>query len=121
MPLILQIELKSGKKTIERIPAEIWRFNSKKFTKLIVTDEPMVGLTQDPFLETADIDTNNNSWPRKVTQSRIELFKAPPMPSDMMMDFKTPLKTPGKDGAKDASDDTSAETKGDENRPRRQR
>ncbi|WP_395012295.1 M1 family aminopeptidase, partial [Undibacterium sp.] len=93
MPLVLEVELKSGKKLIQRIPAEIWRYNSKKFTKLIVTDEPMVGLTQDPYLETADIDTNNNSWPRKITQSRLELFKMPPPPSDMMIDFKTPLRT----------------------------
>jgi hypothetical protein len=92
MPLILEIELKSGKKMIERIPAEIWRYNSEKFTKLITTDEPMVGLTQDPFLETADIDTNNNSWPRKMTKSRLELFKAPPVPSNPMQDFATPLK-----------------------------
>jgi hypothetical protein len=105
MPLILEIELKSGKKLIQRIPAEIWRYNSKKFTKLIVTDEPMVGLTQDPYLETADIDTNNNSWPRKITQSRLELFKMNMQPSDMMMDFKTPLKTDkpeSKDAAKPA-------------------
>ncbi|MGZ3185158.1 MAG: M1 family metallopeptidase, partial [Telluria sp.] len=30
MPLILEIELKSGKKYIERIPAEVWRYSPKK-------------------------------------------------------------------------------------------
>ena len=58
-PLVLEVELRSGKKYIERIPAEVWRYSSKKITKLIVTDEPMVGLTQDPYWETADIDNSN--------------------------------------------------------------
>ena len=63
-----------------------------KITKLIVTDEPMVGLTQDPFWETADINVDNNAWPRKVTPSRLELFKTTPPGNDMMKDFNTPLK-----------------------------
>ncbi|WLI88204.1 M1 family metallopeptidase [Massilia sp. R2A-15] len=92
-PLVLEIELKSGKKYIERIPAEVWRYNSKKATKLIVTDEPMVGLTQDPYWETADTDVSNNSWPRKITPSRVELFKSERGTNDLMKDFKTPLKT----------------------------
>jgi hypothetical protein len=92
-PLVLEIELKSGKKYIERIPAEVWRYSSKKITKLIVTDEPMVGLTQDPYWETADIDTSNNAWPRKITPSRLELFKTEKGKDDLMKDFRTPLKT----------------------------
>jgi hypothetical protein len=91
-PLVLEIELKGGKKYIERIPAEVWRYSSKKITKLIVTDEPMVGLTQDPYWETADIDTSNNAWPRKITPSRVELFKADRGAGDLMKDFNTPLK-----------------------------
>ncbi|XYJ11387.1 M1 family metallopeptidase [Telluria sp. B2] len=92
-PLVLEIELKSGRKYVERIPAEVWRYSPKKITKLIVTDEPMVALTQDPYWETADIDTSNNAWPRKVTPSRLELFKTQQQ-NDMMKDFNTTLKTP---------------------------
>ena len=92
-PLVLEIELKSGKKVIERIPAEVWRYSSKKITKLLVTDEPMVGLTQDPYWETADIDTTNNAWPRKITPSRLELIKTERGANDLMKDFRTPLKT----------------------------
>jgi len=91
-PLVLELELKSGKKRIERIPAEVWRYSPKKITKLIVTDEPMVGLTQDPYWETADIDTSNNSWPRKITQSRVELFKTDKGKDDLIKDSRTPLK-----------------------------
>ncbi|MES2298011.1 MAG: M1 family metallopeptidase [Pseudomonadota bacterium] len=94
MPLILEVELKSGKKYVERIPAEVWRTSPKKITKLIVTDEPMVGLTQDPYWETADVDQSNNSWPRKITASRLELFKMDRTPKDdLMLDMKTPLKS----------------------------
>ena len=92
-PLVLEIQLASGKKTIERIPAEVWRYSPKKITKLIVTDEPMVGLTQDPFWETADINIDNNAWPRKLTPSRLELFKTNRSGTDLMKDYNTPLKT----------------------------
>jgi hypothetical protein len=94
-PLVLEITLASGKKYIERVPAEVWRHNPKKITKLVITDEPMVGLTQDPYLETADVDTSNNSWPRKVASSRLELFKAQREQDDMMKDFTTPVKNIG--------------------------
>ncbi|MGZ5200410.1 MAG: M1 family metallopeptidase [Telluria sp.] len=91
-PLVLEIQLASGKKYVERVPAEVWRHNSKKVTKLIITDEPMVGLTQDPYWETADTDISNNSWPRKVTPSRLELFKTQHPQNDMMKDFNEKLK-----------------------------
>jgi hypothetical protein len=91
-PLILEIQLASGKKYVERVPAEVWRHNSKKITKLVITDEPMVGLTQDPYLETADVNTSNNAWPRKLQPSRLELFKTQRSQDDMMKDFKEPMK-----------------------------
>ncbi|MDB5790889.1 MAG: aminopeptidase [Massilia sp.] len=91
-PLVLEVQLQSGKKYVERIPAEVWRYSPKKITKLIVTDEPMVGLAQDPFWETADINVDNNAWPRKLTPSRLELFKTTPPGNDMMKDFHAPLK-----------------------------
>ncbi|TFW16816.1 aminopeptidase, partial [Massilia arenosa] len=110
MPLILEIQLASGKKYIERIPAEVWRYSSKKITKLVVTDEPMTGLVQDPYWETADVDQSNNAWPRKATQSRLELYKSQRGEGgDMMKDFRTPLKT--KDAKKDgkAASDAKSE------------
>ena len=91
-PLVVEIELKSGKKYIERIPAEVWRYSPARITKLFVTDEPMVGLTQDPYWETADIDVSNNSWPRKATPSRLELFKTERDPNNLMRDANTKLK-----------------------------
>jgi hypothetical protein len=92
-PLILQITLASGKTYVERIPAEVWRYSPKKITKLIVTDEPMVALTQDPYWETADTDTSNNSWPRKAVPSRLELYKTQRDKDNLMKDFNEKLKT----------------------------
>ena len=102
-PLVLEIQLQSGKKYVERIPAEVWRYSPKKITKLIVTDEPMVALTQDPYLETADIDTSNNSWPRKAQPSRLELFKSQQTQNDMMKDYAEKLKLK-KEPVQDAKD-----------------
>jgi hypothetical protein len=101
-PLVLEITLASGKKTIERVPAEVWRYNPKKITKLIILDEPMTSLVQDPYWETADIDTSNNAWPRKPAQSRLELFKSQRPQDDMMKDYQEKLKT--KDAPKDAKE-----------------
>jgi hypothetical protein len=90
-PLILEITLASGKKYVERVPAEVWRYNPKKITKLIITDEPMTSLVQDPYWETADIDQSDNAWPRKPVQSRLELFKSQHQEDDMMKDFQEKL------------------------------
>ena len=92
-PLVLEITLQSGKKYVERIPAEVWRYTPKKITKLIITDEPMVALTQDPNWETADTDTSNNSWPRKAVPSRLELYKTEHDKDNLMRDFNEKLKT----------------------------
>jgi hypothetical protein len=34
-----------------------------------------VQFTLDPYLETADIDTENNLFPRKATPTRFQLYK----------------------------------------------
>lgn len=75
MPIILEISLESGKKELIRIPAEIWRRNSKTVTKMLIVDEPIVSLELDPRWETADVDTSNNHFPAKAHPSRLELYK----------------------------------------------
>jgi hypothetical protein len=73
---------------------------TEKISKVLITDEPMVGLVQDPYWETADIDTSNNAWPRKITPSRLELFKQERDKNNLMKDFNTPLKAPDAPQAK---------------------
>ncbi len=75
MPVILGIEYEDGSTDELRIPAEIWRRNSERVSKLILASQEIKSLTLDPNLETADIDLENNYWPRKVVPSRFQLFK----------------------------------------------
>jgi hypothetical protein len=75
MPLIVQMKFEDGTEETLRIPAEIWRMNNEKITKVFITEKPVVSFTLDPFLETADIDLSNNSFPRRLAPSRFELFK----------------------------------------------
>jgi len=113
-PLVLEITLASGKKYVERVPAEVWRYNPKKITKLIITDEPMTSLVQDPYWETADTDQSDNAWPRKATPSRLELFKSQRGGGDdMMKDYNEKLKTRESKDAKDdkATKDAKPEVK----------
>jgi hypothetical protein len=75
MPIILQFEFKDGSTEVLRIPAEIWRVNNYKVTKVFVFTKELIAVCMDPYLETADVDTGNNCFPRKMEPSRYELFK----------------------------------------------
>lgn len=76
MPIIYQLEYEDG--TIEdiRIPAEIWRKGETKLTKVHATEQKIKRIILDPFLETADIDTENNFFPREEQSSKFEMFKS---------------------------------------------
>jgi hypothetical protein len=44
-------------------------------TKVFVLPQPAVEIALDPFLETADVELNNNHWPAKMVPNRFDLFK----------------------------------------------
>ena len=75
MPLILEFEYEDGEREVQRIPAEIWKMSEPTVTKVFVTDRPVIRISLDPFLETADVDTGNNYWPPKPQPTRFQLFK----------------------------------------------
>jgi hypothetical protein len=75
MPVIIEYELANGKKEILRIPAEIWRKNNQKVSKLIITDQEVKQFVLDPLQETADINRKNNYFPSKIIESQFQLFK----------------------------------------------
>ena len=93
MPVILEIEYADGKKEEMRIPAEIWRRNNVKVSKLLVTPREIKSITLDPHLETADTDLSNNSWPVKPIKTPFQLFKEKELPNPMQLDKKGPPKT----------------------------
>ncbi len=75
MPLILKVDYDDGTSETLRIPAEIWRYDPRQTSKLIITDKVIRAVTVDPNWETADTDVTNNYYPRRVAQSRIDMFR----------------------------------------------
>jgi hypothetical protein len=75
MPIIVEFEYEDGTKEVQRIPAEIWRMNNEKASKVFALNKKLKGVNLDPYLETADINTENNSFPRKAQPTRFEIFK----------------------------------------------
>jgi len=75
MPLILEFQYADGTTEVKRIPAEIWRFDAKEITKTFVTEKTITNVVLDPFLETADVDTDNNEIVPPTKADRFELFK----------------------------------------------
>jgi hypothetical protein len=77
MPIILEWTYADGSKEVERIPAQVWRYNEKAVTKTFAKDKLVTGIRLDPFKETADINEGNNNWGSvPQTASRFQVFKA---------------------------------------------
>ncbi len=75
MPLIFKFEYIDGTEEVRRIPAEIWKMSEPTVTKVFITEKEAVRITLDPYLETADTDLSDNSWPPRPKPTRFELFK----------------------------------------------
>ncbi|WP_297819077.1 M1 family metallopeptidase [uncultured Paraglaciecola sp.] len=99
MPIILELTFADGSTENQYIPAEIWRRTPKAVNKMIITekDKELVSVTVDPRWETADVEVNNNHYPRQIIPSRIEAYKSKKRKAkvyrDIMQDIKTELKT----------------------------
>jgi hypothetical protein len=76
MPIIIEWTFKDGSKEVTRIPAQIWRLNESRITKVFVKDKEVESIKLDPMRETADIDETNNSWPKIPELTKFEVFKA---------------------------------------------
>lgn len=75
MPIIVEYTYADGSVKSETYPAQIWRLNDNEVSRSIASEKEIVGIQIDPKLETADIDTSNNSWPRQEQQSEFDQFK----------------------------------------------
>ena len=75
MPIIVEYSYADG--SVERVtyPPQVWRKNDASLRKVVATDKELIGVLVDPDLETADIDTSNNSWPKEEIISDFEKFK----------------------------------------------
>lgn len=74
MPIIVEFTYEDGTKERKTYPAQIWRFNDNEVTKVFSSSKQIKSIQIDPDLETADVDTTNNSWPKKG-KTKFEKFK----------------------------------------------
>ena len=100
MPILLEMTFTDGSKEQLHIPAEIWRRAPKNVSKLLVTEKELASVEIDPRWETADVDVENNHYPRRIIPSRIESYKEEkkelPEYREIMHDIKTEKKDPEK-------------------------
>lgn len=75
MPLIVEYTYADGTTESVTYPPEIWRKNDAEVKRVVASEKELVGIVVDPKLETADIDTTNNSWPKKEEKSDFDKFK----------------------------------------------
>lgn len=76
MPIIVEWTFKDGTKQVDRIPAQVWRYNENKVSKVFVKDKEVAGIKLDPMRETADINEGNNTWGDIPAPSKFQMFKA---------------------------------------------
>ena len=73
-PLLIEWTYEDGSKEVEKIPAEIWRYNEKEVKKVFIKDKPVKNINLDPFKETADVNTINNNFPRLIIKNDFDRF-----------------------------------------------
>ncbi|WP_417201350.1 M1 family metallopeptidase [Bizionia sp.] len=74
MPLIVQLNYADGTTEKQTFPAQIWMSNDTSATRVFASAKEIKSFTVDPDFETADVDTSNNSWPKKE-DSKFNKFK----------------------------------------------
>ncbi|MEM7310715.1 MAG: M1 family metallopeptidase [Planctomycetota bacterium] len=75
MPVLLELHFEDGSVEEVRVPAEIWRQNGDTVSKMVRTPKTLARVVLDPHLETADVDLDDNHFPRKVMPQRMQLEK----------------------------------------------
>jgi hypothetical protein len=65
MPLIVELTYADGSKQKQTFPAQIWMKDDTSVKRVFAATQEITNITVDPDLETADVDTSNNSWPKK--------------------------------------------------------
>lgn len=76
MPVIIGWIYEDESVEVERISAYIWRKNEYSFAKTFAKNKKVKSIIIDPFLETADINTDNNEWEYQGKMKNMPLYKA---------------------------------------------
>ncbi|HAN39577.1 MAG TPA: aminopeptidase [Chitinophagaceae bacterium] len=78
MPVIVEWTFADGTVEVDRIPAQIWRKNENKISKVFLKAKQVTAVKLDPLRETADINEKNNIWPKDTTTqepTKLRIFK----------------------------------------------
>lgn len=75
MPIIVEYTYADGSSEKVTYPAQIWRKNDQEVSRAFATEKEIVKVQVDPDLETADVDTSNNSWPQTKENDKFQEFK----------------------------------------------
>ena len=75
MPIIAEYTYSDG--STERItyPVQIWKTSDQSVGKVIASDKEITKIVVDPDEETADVDTSNNTWPKRKKLGAFDSFK----------------------------------------------
>ena len=72
MPIIVELQFEDGTSETQKFPAQIWRRNNDTAKRVFATEKKVVKIQVDPKLETADVDVENNYWPKGETESKFD-------------------------------------------------
>lgn len=75
MPIIAEYTYSDGTTKRVKYPAEIWRKDDLAVGKVIASEKEITSIVVDPDEETADIDTSNNTWPKRKKLGEFNKFK----------------------------------------------
>ncbi len=75
MPVVVEFVYKDGSREVEKLPAEIWRYNEQTFVKSFVKEKEVERVTINPNNETADINMEDNVFPRQPSESKFDQMK----------------------------------------------
>jgi aminopeptidase N len=87
MPVVIKATFEDDTTQEFRLPAQIWRRNPEAVSKMLVTEKKIEKLEIDPHRETADVDLENNFYPRRIREHQFRLSK-PSKPGNPLRDKK---------------------------------
>ena len=75
MPVVIKATFEDDTTQEFRLPAQIWRRSPEAVSKMLVTEKKIAKLEIDPNRETADVDIENNFYPRRIREHQFRLSK----------------------------------------------
>ena len=75
MPIIAEYTYSDGSTERVTYPVQIWKTSDQSVGKVIASDKEIIKIVVDPDEETADVDTSNNTWPKRKKLGEFDSFK----------------------------------------------